>query len=224
MFGKRITPWAIALLLTLGLSSILLSLRRLAEPSLSPAERQEVLAASLLFGVAPTVGANVLWRQMRNRQRRDRQQHLHTLFFETLQQGQGMITVLDFAMRSHLSGQEATAYLNDRAQEFNATFEVDAAGGILYCFPLRSLPSTTALDTTPSYDVVITAVPPDCRDAVILAIQHLTGQSRSTAATLLRQLGPQTPLPIQRQVSQAIAQDSRDRLQQAGATVMITLR
>ena len=46
----------------------------------------------------------------------------------------GEFSLLQYAKAADISGQEARAYLDERAQEFNATFEVDMNGGIIYRF------------------------------------------------------------------------------------------
>jgi hypothetical protein len=132
----RILQLAIALLLTLGLTSTLLAARRLTEPDLPNAERQEVYAALLLLGIAPLSGAMWLKRSLHRQHHQTQDQHLRNVFYTCLQQGHGRVNVLQFSMQAHLSAREATAYLSDRAREFDATFDVDEAGGITYCFNL----------------------------------------------------------------------------------------
>jgi hypothetical protein len=64
-------------------------------------------------------------------QQRDR---LRDVFFRLLDHQNGEITVLQFAREAKLSGDEARAYLDERATEFNATFDVNTDGGISYHF------------------------------------------------------------------------------------------
>lgn len=44
---------------------------------------------------------------------------------------------MQFAMAANLTGDAAKRYLDERAKEFEANFEVDEQGGIFYRFPLR---------------------------------------------------------------------------------------
>ena len=60
------------------------------------------------------------------------------IFFELLQQNNGSITVIDFAMAADLSGTDAKKLLEQYAVEFDATFDVTEAGNILYLFPVGS--------------------------------------------------------------------------------------
>ena len=142
----RISQLAIALLLTVGITSTVLATRRLTEPDLPNTERQEVYAALLLLGIAPLSGAIGLQRSLHHRHQQAQAHYLQRVFYTCLQQGHGQVTVLQFAMQAHLSALEATTYLSDRAREFDATFDVDEAGGITYCFNMGEL-NTGALDS-----------------------------------------------------------------------------
>lgn len=137
--STRFTQLAIALLLTVGLTSTVLAARRLTEPDLPTAERQEVYAALLLLGIAPLSGAMWLKRSLHRQQHQTQADRLRQVFYACLKQGQGRINVLQFSMQAHLSARDATAYLSDRAREFDATFDVDDAGGITYCFNMGDL-------------------------------------------------------------------------------------
>jgi len=48
----------------------------------------------------------------------------------------GRITVLQLAMEAQLSGEQAKQYLDQKAKEFNATFEPSDKGNISYLFHL----------------------------------------------------------------------------------------
>lgn len=83
-----------------------------------------------------------LWRQQqrRHRQRQRHQARLNTKFYQLLQQQQGRISVLDFAMYSRLDGGAAQAYLNAQAQAFSAYFETTPRGDIIYVFNVAAVP------------------------------------------------------------------------------------
>lgn len=68
-----------------------------------------------------------------------RQLALNRLFYLMLQQQQGRISVLDFAIRTHLTGEQARSFLNQRAKEFFATFEPMEHGDVLYIFPWETV-------------------------------------------------------------------------------------
>ena len=63
-----------------------------------------------------------------------RQKHLHTTFYQLLREHHGQITLLDFAMTAEITAIAARHYLNSRAQEFAARFEVTEQGDVVYVF------------------------------------------------------------------------------------------
>jgi hypothetical protein len=67
-------------------------------------------------------------------ERRSRREHLQRTFYAMVEAHNGEFSLLQFAKTADVSGQQARAYLDERAQEFNATFEVDMDGGIIYRF------------------------------------------------------------------------------------------
>lgn len=99
-----------------------------------------VLLLRLLLPVLATVGFIAggywLWQQYRNQQQRYQRQQarIHAQFYQLLRQQQGRISVLDFAMRTRLSGADAQDYLNTQAQAFSAFFETTMSGDLIYVF------------------------------------------------------------------------------------------
>jgi hypothetical protein len=63
-------------------------------------------------------------------------QHLRSQFYQILQTNNGRITLLGFAMQSQLPAAEAKEYLDQKAKEFNANFQVNEEGGVSYHFDL----------------------------------------------------------------------------------------
>lgn len=55
-------------------------------------------------------------------------------FYQMLQENNGRITLLGFAMQSHLPAIEAKQFLDQKAKEFNADFQVNEEGSISYHF------------------------------------------------------------------------------------------
>lgn len=64
------------------------------------------------------------------------QDALLSTFYRLLRQGDGRITVLLFAMESQLNQAIAKEYLDQKAKEFNAEFEISDGGSIVYRFDL----------------------------------------------------------------------------------------
>lgn len=61
---------------------------------------------------------------------------IQATFYRLLRANNGNITVMRLAMDAGLSGKEAQAYLDEKAKEFNANYEVSDKGDIVYRFPL----------------------------------------------------------------------------------------
>ena len=51
-----------------------------------------------------------------------------------MQQNSGHISVLSFAISAQIMPAEAKEYLDQKAQELNATFETNDSGGVSYYF------------------------------------------------------------------------------------------
>jgi hypothetical protein len=95
----------------------------------------------IMFGV-PTAILGVwlalgLYKQNRQEKKAINQQtneHLRLQFYQMLQENQGKITLLSFAMQSQLPATEARKYLDEKAKEFNANFQVTEEGAVSYHF------------------------------------------------------------------------------------------
>lgn len=93
----------------------------------------------IVFGVLSALGG--LWKYYEQKQQ-ERQEWLNVIFYQTLQKHQGKITTLDLAIAANITGVEAQEFLQQRAQEFGAEFDVTDAGGILYCFTSLTMPNS----------------------------------------------------------------------------------
>lgn len=101
------------------------------------------VAASVIMAGPPLLGGGLLlWSAARQGvnsrkvQEAKSQAELRDLFFTLLQENQGELSVLKFAMVAELSGEAAREYLDERAKEFGADFNVSDRGEITYVFPL----------------------------------------------------------------------------------------
>jgi hypothetical protein len=68
-----------------------------------------------------------------SQQTRDR---LQSVFYQILQENNGRVTLLSFAMQSQLPAIAAKDYLDERAKEFNANFKVSEEGSVSYHFDI----------------------------------------------------------------------------------------
>jgi ribosomal protein L7/L12 len=218
VYRLRWQKLAIAVLLTLGLTSTVLAVQRLRDPHQPPSERQELWAALLLLGITPLAGSAWLGRSLQRSAHAAQEQRLRAVFFESLRQSQGRVNVLYFAMQSQLSGDAAKTYLSDRAREFNATFDVDDSGGLTYCFDLGDCRAALLPEqSTVTYRVVITALPASKHRLVVRTLKQQTGLPWGDVKALVKEI----PAIVEANLTLAQAQNYRQRLEADGATVDI---
>jgi len=102
-----------------------------------------------------------LWQRHRTEQNRQ-QKRLRTVFYRLLREYNGQIMLLDFAMTAEMPAIVARRYLDSRAQEFAAHFEVTEQGDVVYVFSslqlARSQP-TVAPSALPLDDATVSALP-----------------------------------------------------------------
>ena len=125
--------WA-TVLLSLGIVLIGSGIYAPFNSAISKQEQREEAIACLVFGVplAAWGGWIVLGlRQDKQQQERDR---LNAAFSKLLTQSDGRITTLAFSMETGLPGEMAKVYLDERAKEFDANFDVDDEGNVNYRF------------------------------------------------------------------------------------------
>jgi DNA modification methylase len=89
----------------------------------------------LLLGVSGAITAGWLRRGLKQQAEEEMSDRLRSSFFRLVQEGNGNITVMRFAMDTKLSGEAAKQYLDEKAAEFNANFNVSDNGGVAYYFP-----------------------------------------------------------------------------------------
>jgi hypothetical protein len=61
-------------------------------------------------------------------------EQLQYVFYQMLQENQGRMTVAGFAIKSQLPAITARQYLDEKAKEFNANFQVSEEGAVSYHF------------------------------------------------------------------------------------------
>ena len=206
-------------LLVIGIPITLLAIADIFNPNEPRSEKEDALAAMVLFGLPPAAGGSwILWG-MRRDQRNSQADRLRSAFFSQLQAGQGHITVLGFAMATQLTGDVAKAYLNERAREFDADFKVDEGGGISYYFNLGHQ-GVQALEPEETYDVILQALPMADAQPVVQVAQELTGQSWQAVQALV-QAPPQT---LATGVSRDVAEVFKQRLEVVGAQIIVALK
>lgn len=133
---RLISRIAAGSLLFFGLFVLGMGTTELLNPDTPAQDREESLAALLLFGVPFTAtGSWMFWRAYHQSQQQ-KQTHLRSTFFNLLKENNGHITALQFSMATGLDGKAAKSYLDDRAKEFDANFNVTTEGNISYYFEI----------------------------------------------------------------------------------------
>lgn len=140
---KLIKKIAAGILLTIGVPIVLMGAVEGFNSDTSPEDREGALAALFLFGVPATGLGGWLVHGLYQQDQQQKQalkdaerDRLQSTFFALLEADNGYITVLRFAIETQLSGEEAKQFLDQKALEFDATFEADEKGGVSYHFQL----------------------------------------------------------------------------------------
>ncbi|RFP56445.1 MAG: hypothetical protein BJG00_013995 [Limnothrix sp. CACIAM 69d] len=105
-------------------------------------ENQSAILGCVVFG-APFVagGGWLLWdlkkqhQTQQKNQERQQQEQLRQCLMELLAEGQGQVTLFEFAMRSGLEADRARAYLDRMSIEFGAEYQIGQQGETRYFFP-----------------------------------------------------------------------------------------
>lgn len=92
------------------------------------------------FGVSLTGLASHQGIQRREREQQYRESvRLHSTFLRLLHEGNGDVSVLQFAIETGLEGKSAKAYLDEQAKAFNARYDVTHEGKLAYFFDLDGI-------------------------------------------------------------------------------------
>ena len=136
---KLIKKGAAGLLLGLGTLCLIAGAYAPFNHNISREERVSEAMACLLFCLPITGAGGWLVWSLHQQSRKEVQQRLQSTFHQLLKQSQGKITVMQFVLEAQLTADAAKQYLDERAKEFNATFNVTEDGEIYYCFPTGKL-------------------------------------------------------------------------------------
>ncbi|MGD1896123.1 MAG: hypothetical protein ACFB16_04130 [Phormidesmis sp.] len=104
-------------------------------------------------------GGYYLWRQQYRKYQayQRRQDRLTEKFYYLLQQRQGRMSALEFAMHTRVDGRDAQRFLHSQAQAFGAFFERTVHGDIIYIFNLAVVFSLEPSYAPPAYRPVTPA-------------------------------------------------------------------
>ncbi|XGV95004.1 MAG: ribosomal protein L7/L12 [Leptolyngbya sp. BL-A-14] len=225
---KLITKLVAGVLLGIGTPIVLFAVASLANPNST--NKDGAAAALCLFGLPPSALGGWLVVNGRRKQEQEARDRLQTTFFNLLKQGNGRITALSFAMATGLTGAMAKAYLDERAHEFSANFDVDDEGNMFYRFNLGgvSLPGSSSnappkvkplqqIAAEGNFNVILEAIPNAQKIAVLKGVRELTGLGLKEAKDLVEA----APTPLTTGVNEAFAQHCKQQLEAIGARVSI---
>ena len=123
------------LLLTIGFVFLMVPVVVLMRQDATPEDRMDAVGGFVIGFPAAVWGGWLAWSLKRQNQN-EGYDRLHYRFYRLLQEGNGQITVMRFAMEANLPAATAKQYLDEKAKEFDADFGVSEAGGIFYYFIL----------------------------------------------------------------------------------------
>jgi hypothetical protein len=99
-------------------------------------DRSAALGGIILGVPAAAGGAWIVWglKKKDKKSQKTRDSQIETIFLELLQANQGEISTLNFAIATKLSLEESKQYLDQKAKQLNADFNVSEDGAISYQF------------------------------------------------------------------------------------------
>ncbi|MDZ8238415.1 MAG: hypothetical protein RMZ69_14750 [Nostoc sp. ChiQUE01a] len=110
-------------------------------PKTTNKDKQDAVAALAILTVPSTmIGGWLSWSLVQQNKKEkallleSEQKRLQLVFLELVESNSGTITVLQMAKNSEISTEKAKEYLDEKAKELNASFEVSENGNILYRF------------------------------------------------------------------------------------------
>ena len=213
----------IGLLLIIGLPVIVLTALDILNVNKDADEKEGAIVTLIFLGLVPSgIGGFMLWSMYDNSQRKERDR-LRAEFFQLVKAGRGRISAFDFSMASGLGADASRLYLNERARNFNAASYVDEDGGIFYQFQLGYADLNALLDDPddelPTYRVLLQTVPPDHEEEILQVLQDVM----EVEAEAIKEVLGEPLMPVQIGVTLEHAQDYRQRLEEAGAKVLVVL-
>ena len=215
----RVRTIAAGILLGTGLFISVLTGSTIVDRNTPPQARARFATGFVLLGVCPiALGSWLVFQNQRHGTATERDR-LQGIFYKLLRDHHGQINVLRFAMEAKITGDEAKAFLDDRAREFNARFDVSEEGKISYYFD----GDFTMLSPAVSFDVILESVPRKQRDRIVHLIQRQMSLETRAVKSMVRQ-AQSTPVTIARGVSQQRANALRDMLEAEGAKTLIISR
>ena len=149
---KLLRKLAAGFLLTWGFLFLVVPVAVLPDKNASQDDRDQAIGCLVLGLPTAAWGAWLVWGLYRQREQ-EKRDRLQATFYRLLQENNGSVTILSFAMAANLPGEAAKVYLDAKAREFGAIFDVSDQGSLTYQFDqqaLQLLNAATANSARPS--------------------------------------------------------------------------
>ena len=138
---KLIKKFLAGCFLLFGIPFSAVMILEILNPKTPAQEKQNDVAALTILTIPSTIlGGWLSWSLVQqNRKEKallleSEQKRIQLVLLELIEQNAGKITVLQLAKNAEISTQSAKEYLDDKAKELNADFEVNEQGNVLYHF------------------------------------------------------------------------------------------
>ncbi|WP_375514411.1 hypothetical protein [uncultured Nostoc sp.] len=116
---------------------------KIRNPKTAPQDKDNAVAALIILTIPSTVmGGWLSWSLVQQNQREQAlliessQNQIELVFLELIENKSGKITVLQLARNAQIPTQSAKEYLDEKAKELSADFEVNEDGNVSYRFSL----------------------------------------------------------------------------------------
>lgn len=191
-------------------------------PDVDAVGRRKIVTSSLMLGLPALAGGSWIVWDLKQRDRLRREARLQATFFELLQQGQGYIGVLPFAVQTEFNAAQAKAYLDEQAKQFDADFQVNETGQVFYYFDVSGMDSAqlAGAPVVGRCDVVLEDYSGARRREVAKVLKQQLGCSWSEAKRLMES----PPMVVKASLERGEAEAIKRALEAAGAQISIRLR
>ncbi|WP_392533101.1 hypothetical protein [Nostoc sp. C117] len=124
-----------------GIPLTVVIMLELMNPKTTTKDKENDVAALTILTVPSTlIGCWLSWSLVQQNKKEQEllveseQKRLQLVFLELIENNAGTITVLQMTKNAEISTQKAQQYLDEKAKELNASFEVTENGNVLYRF------------------------------------------------------------------------------------------
>jgi hypothetical protein len=140
---KLIKKFLALCFLVFGIPLSAVMIMEIINPKTAEKDKQDAIAALTVLTIPSTIiGGYLSWSLVQQNRKQEallveaEQKRLQLVFLELIDNNAGIITVLQLAKNAEISTQLSKQYLDEKAKELNASFEVNEDGNVSYRFSL----------------------------------------------------------------------------------------